>query len=700
VILEILLASIQYEMNEDNLNFLLYLIYCFTYNDIKNTKGLLKITNDSITNTLILNKDYSIKLIKDALDTLLDLSSLQSFDTEYEPYDLIMKFCAYIDIILMEDNVVSYQYNICTLYEIITNWIINGAWITKYKHCLNCVILILSKGIYFSNKQNFINMPKVVNLINKEGKEILDESLSEFIQRKLRERNNIILNLPNSKINSKDGISTSTEDGGVGIPTFAILSTALMIEKESEVCLNIILNYLGYFPLYGNNTRICNIGSLWNEENELIDIIKLKYNDNNKLQLQSKENDEIIQLFLEQENDDNIIQYFSLYDELIIGVLSLPIWYINIKKNKYIENFRPVVKSKSAKSDGPKDKPICTLNKSNSEVVLKSNLQKENLVINTSGVSPFELDSKECTSPENAILFEFDNSNLKSYPLEKNRSNTSLYGTYTLSPSKDKTSNSNENNPTSDISENNPIDTSEADKLNEKILDLPYMTSPPPKIQSNINYKENLHTHSGIKSIDNKKLDDFINNIPINSLNQEELKDKFVVYIVRNCTGKFTWISSLKYENNNKFNDIVKSMINVIKPTLISNDKEGPKWYNSNRSPKYCNSTSNINTNMKLNDEELTELKKRNNKNNKNFEIENEEKNDNDLQNLCNCEETEKKEMNKDFKIFNSVCFNESELPSNQDIINKQNNKYYYNKKNIRNSIKYRRKSIKKSKSK
>lgn len=60
VILEILLASIQYEMNEDNLNFLLYLIYCFTYNDIKNTKGLLKITNDSITNTVRLNFNNNI----------------------------------------------------------------------------------------------------------------------------------------------------------------------------------------------------------------------------------------------------------------------------------------------------------------------------------------------------------------------------------------------------------------------------------------------------------------------------------------------------------------------------------------------------------------------------------------------------------------------------------------------------------------
>lgn len=60
MILEILLASIQYEMNEDNLNFLLYLIYCFTYNDIKNTKGLLKITNDSITNTVRLNFNNNI----------------------------------------------------------------------------------------------------------------------------------------------------------------------------------------------------------------------------------------------------------------------------------------------------------------------------------------------------------------------------------------------------------------------------------------------------------------------------------------------------------------------------------------------------------------------------------------------------------------------------------------------------------------
>jgi len=576
------------------------------------------------------------------------------------------------------------------------------------------VISILSKGAYYSNKQSFVNMPNVVNLIHME-KDIVDEPLSEFIKRKLIKRNNVSLNLPNSKVNSKEGTSTSTEDGGIGVPTFAVLSSALMIEKESEVCLNIILNHFGYFPPFGNNTSICNSGSLWNEENELINLVKLKYNKNKNLQLQNKDNNEIIQLFLEQENDNNVIQYYSIYDELIIGILSLPSWYINTKKKTYINDNRLVIKSKSTNSGVFGNKHVNSSNSYNSEI-LNNELTTQNLAINITNSSPVQYNAKKFLSPEHSTLFEFDKMNLKSSPSEvsnpelapllitKNKSETSLYELNIESPSKgaiDKIFDEKENSPNSTTSENNPMNSSKTDQINSEESTNIYSTNVPPGTQSNTNYRESISSNVGIKSINEKKEDsnDTNNNLMSKSSQEEkeeELKDNFVVYIVRNCAGKFTWISSLKYDNtNNKSSDednknidiIINSKINKTKSLSISSENSN-NTTNTNTIEsfpkqekfltKYCNSTSNINSFVKLNEEEISKLKNGDETIFEHNEITNiddiAEKNEN---NLCNINENNNYENEKQYKILNCSCFNESELPANKDIINDKNKKSY-----------------------
>ncbi|OUM61553.1 hypothetical protein PIROE2DRAFT_12418, partial [Piromyces sp. E2] len=669
VILEILLSSLQNETNENNINFLLYLIYCYIYDDIKNTKGLLKTVNELIVNTVILKNNYSLKLTKDAIDTLFDLSLLHNFDTAYEPHQLIMKFCVYIDTLLMEDNIVPYQYIICKTYEIILSWIINGSWISKYRNCFSCVILILSKGIYYSNKQSFVNMTNVVNLINMEGKDALDEALSEFIHHKLIKKNSVALNLTNSKMSTKDGISTSTEDGGVGVPTFAILSSALMIETVSEVCLNKILNYYGAFPPYGNNTSVCNTGSLWKEDDELIELIKLKYNKNKNFQLHSKNKEEIIQLFLEQEEDNDIIQYYSLNNEIIVGVLSLPTWYVNIKKKAYIKNSKPVVKSNSTNSGIVYNfKENNNYKRSSSEILSRGGLfDNENGNENT-----FNYNSRECCSPERVVLFEYDNPNLQYHPLVRKQSETSLYEVTMESPvGKDnRHSDSDELPVTGNI--NSPA--SETDvllsikqKKKDECLNSPDYLSIHPMPQSNNINRESVYSNKGIKSIDEK-------NVAFNILfeklptENEELKDKFVAYIVRNFSGKYSWISSLKYENN-KILDQIKNTSNIeIITTLLSESSESSTNIADNSNSlskskekfKIFNSTSNVKLSQDI------------------IKFDDESK-DNESTNTNEFNEYQEQviEQNKEFKILNCTCFNESELPSNYDIINDGNRKSY-----------------------
>lgn len=531
--------------------------------------------------------------------------------------------------------------------------------------------------MYYSDKQSFVNRPNVVNLINMEGKELLDESLSEFIKRKLIKRNNISLNLPNSKINSKDGISTSAEDGGVGVPSFAILSSALMIESVSDVCLNMFLNYYGNFPPYGNNTSICNTSSLWNEENELIELIKLKYGNNKNLQLQNKNNDEIIQIFLDQENDNNIIQYYSFNGEFIIGVLTLPAWYISYKNNEFSMNNNPVVKSSSTNTgmfeDTKKENPY---KRSNSEIINR-NVQNENLTINPINLSPIQYNAKECISPEHTVLFDYDNLNLKAYSLERKQSESSLYDlNMKLQSNVDNNDKNSETeiNDNNDLNKNKDIKTSENSlitssemKKNENKKELMDLCSVVvPLDQPNENIRKSMYSTMGIKSIDD------INTKVLPKQSEDKLKDKYVAYIVRNYTGKFTWISSLKYENNDNVNKIINHLINNNKKESTKTIDKAESLSQENFLPRYCNSTSNIN--MKLNEEDLNKIKELKRKNKKILESnENDDYNTSSNNNLFNSENNENDTDNKKFKILNCTCFNESELPSNKDIIDDKN---------------------------
>jgi len=510
-------------------------------------------------------------------------------------------------------------------------------------------------------------MPNVVNLINMESKELLDESLSEFIKRKLIKRNSIALNLPNSKINAKDGISTSTEDGGVGVPTFAILSSALMIETVSEVCLNKILNTYGVFPPYGNNTSICNTGSLWREDDELIELIKLKYNKNKNFQLHTKNKDEIIQLFLEQEEDNNIIQYYSLNNESIIGVLSLPTWYVNIKKKTFTSNHKPVVKSNSTNSGMIYNDKSNRYKRSSSEIINRTILTDN---LDTTYENTLQYNTKECSSPERVVLFEYDNPNFQYHPLRK-QSETSLFEVTMESPVY------NENRSNSDEMEKSNTVVSPISDMN--LFGLPKQKEPEemnspeqlnilPVQQSNYKTMDSVYSDRGIKSMDEKNV---AFNIPEKTpIENEELKEKFVAYIIRNFSGKYSWISSLKYENN----DILKSIkhssnveiINTLLSESSTNLTENRDIINNKKDRlKIFNSASNVrlsNEIIKLDDDTKD--------------------NESSSYNESNCEKNEKegendKDNNKEFTILKCSCFNESELPSNYDIINDDNRKSF-----------------------
>ncbi|KAI9013630.1 hypothetical protein DFJ74DRAFT_682735 [Hyaloraphidium curvatum] len=65
------------------------------------------------------------------------------------------------------------------------------------------------------------------------------------------------------------GVSSSTQDGGVGMPSFAIQQAMLLIKISAEIALHQFIDFCGSFPPYGEATGVSCLGSLWDERQAL-----------------------------------------------------------------------------------------------------------------------------------------------------------------------------------------------------------------------------------------------------------------------------------------------------------------------------------------------------------------------------------------------------------------------------------------------
>jgi hypothetical protein len=75
---------------------------------------------------------------------------------------------------------------------------------------------------------------------------------------------------------SNSVVRTSSKDGGVGLPTFATITSEVAIKSSAEVALNLLMNHLGNFPPHGVSTGVSHMSTLWSEDDEVRRILELK----------------------------------------------------------------------------------------------------------------------------------------------------------------------------------------------------------------------------------------------------------------------------------------------------------------------------------------------------------------------------------------------------------------------------------------
>ena len=110
-------------------------------------------------------------------------------------------------------------------------------------------------------------------------------------------------------------ISTASKDGGIGLPTFAVISAEIQIKTAAERALQLISLRLGNFPSNGSCFGVTKLHTGWKEINKCAALTRLQ----NRL----KDLPEPRFVFPEEYK---FVHYFSYMKSLIFGLIELPPW--------------------------------------------------------------------------------------------------------------------------------------------------------------------------------------------------------------------------------------------------------------------------------------------------------------------------------------------------------------------------------------
>jgi hypothetical protein len=109
------------------------------------------------------------------------------------------------------------------------------------------------------------------------------------------------------KSNINSIVSTALKDEGLGLPTFALLSTEIQIKSAAEASMNLLFEHLSNFPPKKSCFGVTKLDSAWKELNYIND-------------LKNSEAD------LKGNTIDKHIRYYSYQKRLILGLIEIPAW--------------------------------------------------------------------------------------------------------------------------------------------------------------------------------------------------------------------------------------------------------------------------------------------------------------------------------------------------------------------------------------
>jgi hypothetical protein len=351
-IVSMLLNSIIIEQNPKNCKILFNLISSYVAHEAKFNPSILHIFTIVIQDMISIPDYWSADIVMAAFDVLsffCAIANTNELGFSSCAKELCRTLCQYLIYCLKSDTLVPLQARISRAYELLSKWALAGDWLLTNLNLQKLIISTLSRGVAILDRDHIFGAVEAVSehhlkssslglsSVNISGKGIdsnkMDTTMSNHSQSntqgltqgspaaaRAKKVQNARMSLAPPKrfqnarksyqINAS-GVSTGAKDGGVGLPSFAILSSEIQIKGAAETALSLLNLRLGNYPSNRSIFGVTRLSSGWKEakyQQELIDLRRKAGVEMDAIGAKAG------------------VRYFSFQKRIILGLIESPDW--------------------------------------------------------------------------------------------------------------------------------------------------------------------------------------------------------------------------------------------------------------------------------------------------------------------------------------------------------------------------------------
>lgn len=311
----------------------MHLIGCFIADESQYVPEVVTIVCQVIMEKLLVANHWQIDVALTALDTLNLISEflhLVTGNTHALSKLVMVELSNYIDIQLQLVNAPKAYMKITKAYDTVTKWALVSDWIYKDYESQKIFIAIVSRGVAILDRdKSFASVipfeklksgtPLNVELLSTSSS--VSSSVASGLQSKKNNKmpsSQIKFFPKGSRLSQIQGVtSTGSKDGGVGLPTFAVLTAEIQIKGAADAAFCFFCNHLTHSSPEADQLSFTQVSSIWDELLDNTETIRKQ--EKLKQALPDSVRNGLMGL------SGNALRYFEVGNR-IIGYTERPIW--------------------------------------------------------------------------------------------------------------------------------------------------------------------------------------------------------------------------------------------------------------------------------------------------------------------------------------------------------------------------------------
>jgi hypothetical protein len=363
-IVQLLLGSLITENNPRNAKILLNLIANYCVHEAEYTPAIYQIFVKVIQEKLLIQDHWSTEVILTSFDTLGVFCANITLKNELaNPFlrELVLVVCTFIDVQLKSENVVPLQIRITRAYDLlakvglIDNWIVNdiaaqraimsalvkGIAILDREHPFSAIETVSTEPVtvpQYLSPSTVVTLGRLVENVKHDVSVSFATSTasgsvgnnSPAMQRGKKTQSRLSL-APNKRFQKlrlsfqpagMNMVSTGSKDGGIGLPTFALLSAEIQIKTAAESVMSLLCLRISNFPPKNSCQGVTKLTCTWNEIQSIVKTAKM--------QQSLLEANEIGSTSIDAKR---FVRYFAYQKRIIFAFVEQPSW-ANVDKRQ------------------------------------------------------------------------------------------------------------------------------------------------------------------------------------------------------------------------------------------------------------------------------------------------------------------------------------------------------------------------------